>query len=117
MEIAMGALLVAAFTAVNALSLMYMALVAIGMAAPPRARRIAWRFCSLPLLAALLLLQYSVLIGLPPGIKFDEGWGAMLSARIDVSSTGEQEGWARHGTMHEKRSLWVRICTKLRIAG
>ncbi len=67
----MGALLVAAFTAVNALSLLHMALIAVGMAAPARPRRAAWRFCSLPLLAALLLLQYSVLLGPPPG--FD--WG------------------------------------------
>jgi len=67
LDASMAALLVAAFTAVNALSLAHMALIAVGMAAPPRARRATWRLVSLPLLGALLLAQFSVLIGLPPG--------------------------------------------------
>lgn len=73
LEVTMGALLVAAFAALNALSLVHMALIGVGMAAPPRPRRVAWRLACLPLLAALLLFQYSVLIGLPPGL--DPGAG------------------------------------------
>ena len=101
----MGALLVAAFTAVNALSLLYMSLIAVGMAAPPRARRVAWRFCSLPLLAMLLLLQYSVLIGLPPGISFIVEGVLAVSSRLDVSNI---EAGAPHGLIHEDRSVQVR---------
>ena len=104
----MGALLVAAFTAVNALSLLYMALIAVGMAAPPRARRVAWRCCSLPLLAVLLLLQYSVLIGLPPGISFNTEAGLAVSTRLDASSLGAGANPAPHDIMHEDRSVRVR---------
>lgn len=108
----MGALLVAAFTAVNALSLLYMALIAVGMAAPPRARRVAWRFCCLPLLAVLLLLQYSVLIGLPPGISFDMEAGPAVSSRLDASSRWAGANRAPHGMMHEDRSMRVRSGAK-----
>lgn len=109
----MGALLVAAFTAVNALSLLYMAFIAIGMAAPPRARRVAWRFCSLPLLAVLLLLQYSVLIGLPPGISFDMDAGPALSSWLDASSNRAGTSRAPHGIMHEDRAVRVRSGAKV----
>ena len=104
----MGALLVAAFTAVNALSLLYMAVIAVGMAAPPRSRRVAWRFCSLPLLAMLLLLQYSVLIGLPPGISFKIEAGPAISSRLGASSFGAGMIWTPHDIMHEDRSVRVR---------
>ena len=108
----MGALLLAAFMAVNALSLLYMALIAIGMAAPPRARRVAWRCCSLPLLAALLLLQYSVLIGLPPGVGSHLGMQPARSSRLEASSNETGIGRAPHGMMHEDQSVQVRNGTK-----
>lgn len=76
LEASMAALLVAAFTAVNALSLAHMALIAVGMAAPPAARRATWRLVALPLLGALLLAQFTVLIGLPPGVGELLGSGA-----------------------------------------
>ena len=112
----MGALLVAAFTAVNALSLLYMALIAVGMAAPPHARRVAWRFCSLPLLAVLLLLQYSVRIGLPPGISFDMKAGPTISSRLGASSFGAGTIWTPHDVMHEDRSVRVRCGALLLIS-
>lgn len=59
----MASLLVAAFLATNILSLVYMVMIGVGMAAQGGPRRRAWQFCFVPLLALLLLLQYSVLIG------------------------------------------------------
>ena len=59
----MASLLVAAFLATNVLSLIYMIMIGVGMAARGGPRRRAWRFFFVPLLALLLLFQYSVLIG------------------------------------------------------
>ena len=66
MDIAMGTLLLAAFFSINLLSLVYLAMIAIGMAVPAQQRRVIWRFCVLPVLALLLIAQYSFFIGLPP---------------------------------------------------
>lgn len=66
MEICMLALLMAAFLTINMLSLIYMIMIAVGMAAPSQPRRRIWRRLFVPLLGLLLLQQYSVLIGLPP---------------------------------------------------
>ena len=66
MDVTMGALLLAAFLSTNALSLLYLAFIAVGMAAPARARRLTWRAGVLPVLAALLLAQYSLYMGPPP---------------------------------------------------
>lgn len=73
MDAAMGALLLAAFLAVNALSLVYLGFIAVGMAAPAPARRLAWRACVLPVLAVLLLGQYSLLLGPPPQLLDADG--------------------------------------------
>ena len=62
----MALLLVAAFYSTNIYSLLYLAIIAVGMAAPVQARCLTWRFCVLPLLAIVLVEQYSVYIGLPP---------------------------------------------------
>lgn len=70
MDVTMGALLLAAFFSINMLSLIYLGIIAVGMGAPARARRLFWRFCALPALALLLVVQYSVLIGPPP--PFDD---------------------------------------------
>ena len=58
----MSSLLVAAFLATNMLSLVYMVMIAVGMAARVKPRRRAWRFVFVPLLGLLLLFQYTVLI-------------------------------------------------------
>jgi len=63
LEMTMFSLLVAAFLATNILSLVYMAMIAVGMAAQPGPRRRAWRFSFVPVLGLLLLFQYTVLIG------------------------------------------------------
>ncbi len=63
LEMTMFSLLVAAFLATNILSLVYMAMIAVGMAAQPGPRRRAWRFFFVPVLGLLLLFQYTVLIG------------------------------------------------------
>ena len=109
MEVTMGA----AFTAVNALSLLYMALIAVGMAAPPCARRITWRILSLPLLALLLLLQYSVLIGLPPGICFDLESGPAVNSWLGASRIETRIGMTSHGITRADRSVRVRSGAKL----
>ncbi len=75
MDVAMGALLLAAFLSVNVLSLLYLAFIAVGMAAPAPARRLAWRSCVLPILAVLLLAQYSLYVGPPPPLG---GSGSLL---------------------------------------
>jgi len=62
----MALLLVAAFYSTNLFSLIYLAIIAVGMAAPLQARCLTWRFCVLPLLAIVLVEQYSLYIGLPP---------------------------------------------------
>lgn len=62
LELAMASLLVAAFLACNVLSLLYMFIIAVGMAARVRPRRRAWRFVFVPLLGLLLLFQYTALI-------------------------------------------------------
>ena len=62
LELAMASLLVAAFLACNVLSLLYMFIIAVGMAARVRPRRQAWRYAFVPLLGLLLLFQYTVLI-------------------------------------------------------
>ena len=62
LELAMASLLVAAFLACNVLSLLYMFIIAVGMAARVRPRRRAWRYAFVPLLGLLLLFQYTILI-------------------------------------------------------
>lgn len=63
LEMTMFALLVAAFLATNLLSLAYMAMIAAGMGLQPGPRRRAWRFVFVPVLGALLLFQYTALVG------------------------------------------------------
>lgn len=88
MDIAMGTLLLAAFFSINLLSLVYLAMIAVGMAVPPQPRRLIWRFCVLPLLAVLLIAEYSFFIGLPP--PFDQD--APLSGYMESSAEG-QTSW------------------------
>ena len=64
-------LLLAAFFCTNLLSLIYLAIIAIGMAAPSHVRGLTWRFGVLPLLAVILAEQYSLYIGPPP--PWDQG--------------------------------------------
>lgn len=58
MELCMAALLAAAFLFLNALSLVFLAAVGVGMAASEGVRRHVWRLLVLPLLGLLLLEQY-----------------------------------------------------------
>lgn len=106
LEICLLLLLLAAFTAANALSLVYMAATAAGMALSANAQQAChaahalhcvqptgmlhpaghqvlsdmlrsyipavqrvWKWAVVPLLGALLLFQYSVLLGLPPSLR------------------------------------------------
>ena len=64
-------LLLVAFFCTNLLSLVYLAMIAVGMAAPANARGLTWRFGVLPLLAIILVEQYSLYIGPPP--PWDQG--------------------------------------------
>ena len=59
----MFSLLVAAFLATNILSLVYMAMIAVGMGCSAQPRRRAWRFFFVPVLGGILLFQYTVLVG------------------------------------------------------
>ena len=80
LEFNMALLLVAAFYYTNLFSLLYLAIIAVGMAAPVQARCLTWRFCVLPLLAAVLVEQYSLYIGLPPPWDSDRS-GALCRHR------------------------------------
>lgn len=75
LEINIAALLVAAFQAVNALSLVYMLFIALGMGLPERSRRAVWRALLLPALGLLLAWQYAVLVGWPPFLSDRPGAG------------------------------------------
>lgn len=66
LEVGLLFLLIAAFTAVNAISLVCMVLVAVGMAVPVRTRQHLWRWVAVPFLAAAVIWQYSELVGPPP---------------------------------------------------
>ena len=66
LEFNMALLLIAAFYSTNLFSLVYLAIIAVGMAAPVSARCLTWRFCVLPLLAVVVVEQYSLYIGPPP---------------------------------------------------
>lgn len=68
----MALLLVTAFYATNLFSLLYLTIIAVGMAAPLQARCLTWRFCVLPLLALVLVEQYFLYIGLPPPWDLDK---------------------------------------------
>ncbi|CAL8464921.1 g4456 [Coccomyxa elongata] len=83
MDLAMGTLLLAAFFSINLLSLVYLAMIAVGMAVPPHPRRLIWRFCVLPLLAFLLIAQYSFFIGLPPPFDRDASLGGYMGSSAD----------------------------------
>ena len=108
----MAALLVAAFTAVNALSLAHMALIAVGMAAPPAARRATWRLVALPLLGALLLAQFTVLIGLPPGVGELLGSGAWTGPCAGPLHAGGGCGAAAGRTLAVGTRARVRLCRR-----
>ena len=66
LEIAMFSLLIAAFTTANALSLVYMIAVALGMIAPVHARSKLWKWAVMPILGCSLVWQYATLVGWPP---------------------------------------------------
>lgn len=66
LEFNMALLLIAAFYSTNLFSLVYLAIIAVGMAAPVSARCLTWRFWVLPLLAVVVVEQYSLYIGPPP---------------------------------------------------
>jgi hypothetical protein len=111
LDINMAALLVAAFAATNALSLLYLAVIAVGMAAPAGPRRLIWRAAVLPVLALLLLLQYSLCIGPPPLRSAGPGDG--LHAGSTRQLLPARNGWGAHGkhghaTDPEEPSLKVR---------
>lgn len=91
LEFNMALLLVAAFYATNLFSLLYLAIIAVGMAAPVQARCLTWRFCVLPLLAVVLVEQYSLYIGLPP--PWDSGRPGLL--------------WRRHKSDTQRTSVKV----------
>lgn len=83
MDLAMGTLLLAAFFSINLLSLVYLTMIAVGMAVPPHPRRLIWRYCVLPLLALLLITQYSFFIGLPPPFDRDAPLGGFMGSSAD----------------------------------
>ena len=66
LEISMFTLLFTAFLSSNALSLLYLFAVALGMVLPYGPRRTVWSWIVVPLLANILGWQYSQILGLPP---------------------------------------------------
>ena len=76
-------LLLAAFAGANALSLALMAAVAAGMACAPRGQRAVWRWAVVPATGLALAWQYSVLVGLPPGVPGARGGGGCCPFGLD----------------------------------
>ena len=113
MDVTMGTLLLAAFFSINVLSLIYLAMIAIGMAVPAQHRRLIWRLCVLPLLAVLLIAQYSVFIGLPPPFDVtnvsggiadgDSGWAKRQHHDSDAHSDSVK---ARHALFSFRWACW-----------
>eukprot|EP00887_Chlorella_sp_A99_P004668 scaffold4.g4668.t1 len=66
LEVSMLLLLLAAFSAANAWSLLLMAFLAVGMATPEPVRRRAWAWGLVPVLALAVVGAYSVRVGAPP---------------------------------------------------
>ncbi len=89
----MALLLIAAFYSTNIFSLVYLAIIAVGMSAALSTRCLTWRFCVLPLLAVVVVEQYSLFIGPPPpwdqsqSGALNEHHDATLQSPIKVSST------------------------------
>lgn len=81
LEFNMALLLVAAFYSTNLFSLVYLGIIAVGMAAPVSARCLTWRFCVLPLLAIVVVEQYSLYIGPPP--PWDQSQSEALGGHHD----------------------------------
>ena len=107
----MAALLLAAFAATNALSLLYLAVIAVGMAAPAARRRLAWRACVLPVLAVLLIAQYALLIGPPPPWDGAPAGSACLRAPDQGLLVGG--GWGAHGKQgdgHDSEESSLKAC-------
>lgn len=73
LEVSMATLLIAAFQAVNVLSLVYMLFIALGQCLPPRARQNAWKHLILPVLCLVLVWQYATLLGWPPFVQNPTG--------------------------------------------
>jgi hypothetical protein len=74
-DVSLFALLLAAFLAANALSLVYMCALAAGMVFGQRVRRHVWRWMVVPLLGLILLWQYLMLVGPPPTLHVDPSLG------------------------------------------
>jgi hypothetical protein len=87
LDAALLGLLFSAFVAANALSLLQLAAVAVGMGLPPRARQDVWRWAAVPLLGAALLGQYSLLlVGAPPA-------GALRAPRAGLGVSDDVAAW------------------------
>lgn len=67
-EVCLFLLLIAAFIAADALSLVYMIIVAVGMSVSGTLRRRAWSWVVTPLLGLILVWQYGELVGMPPTV-------------------------------------------------
>lgn len=65
-DVCMASLLIAAFAATNALSLIYLAIVLLSMTLAPGRRAVLWARCALPLLALLLVQQYAACVASSP---------------------------------------------------
>ncbi|KAK9858804.1 hypothetical protein WJX84_000839, partial [Apatococcus fuscideae] len=81
MEVNLALLLLAAFFALNVLSLIYMAIVALGMSIAADKQRALWRWAVVPILGLLLLIQYSIILGLPP-VDLSRGVGQQVLNRV-----------------------------------
>lgn len=82
MDITLFALLLAAFAVANALSLLCIAIIGGAMALPASAQQRLFRWGVVPALGALVLLEYSVLLGPPPTLRL------LRDAAGDVKARG-----------------------------
>lgn len=113
LEISLFLLLLTAFSAADALSLLLMAFLALGMAATPATQRQAWAFGLVPLLGLALAGEYAVRVGPPPPLGTTDGQalgmseGVWVSARMSPLGTTCRDAAQHEAGLHMAASCWL----------
>ena len=71
--------------------------------------RVTWQLVCLPLLGALLVMQYSVFIGLPPFVTSAEASQARGSMATEALQAAIRAGQAAELTVRRKQMPWLPV--------
>lgn len=93
LDMTLFTLLLAAFSAANALSLAYIAAIGAGMALPQHAQHALFKRAVVPLLGAAALFQYSVLLGPPPALRSALGMGQDVKEWLGLGHVDASALW------------------------